>query len=124
MIQKLQYFDVTELPASLHLKWGMGLKSVTLCERYKRRRMSLFSFCHDTTWFSFRWILKDQSWGGAIELSILSQYYGIQIAAYDIRTKRCDVYGVEAGQDENNALLYKRLCIAKSLYLCPLYSCC
>lgn len=30
---------------------------------------------------------------GAIELAILSDYYGREIAAYDIQTKRCDVYG-------------------------------
>jgi len=30
---------------------------------------------------------------GAIELSILSEYYGCEIAAYDIQTTRCDLYG-------------------------------
>lgn len=30
---------------------------------------------------------------GAIELSILSEYYGREIAAYDIQTMRCDLYG-------------------------------
>ena len=30
---------------------------------------------------------------GAIELSILADYYGREIAAYDIQTTRCDVYG-------------------------------
>lgn len=29
------------------------------------------------------WILKPDSWGGAIELSILSKYYGIEIAVVD-----------------------------------------
>lgn len=29
------------------------------------------------------WILKPNSWGGAIELSILSQYYGMEIAVVD-----------------------------------------
>jgi ubiquitin thioesterase OTU1 len=36
------------------------------------------------------WILDKKHWGGAIELSILSQHYGRVIAAYDIQTKRCD----------------------------------
>jgi ubiquitin thioesterase OTU1 len=36
------------------------------------------------------WILDKQHWGGAIELSILSQHYGRVICAYDIQTKRCD----------------------------------
>lgn len=30
---------------------------------------------------------------GAIELSILAEYYGREIAAYDIQTTRCDLYG-------------------------------
>lgn len=30
---------------------------------------------------------------GAIELSILAEYYGREIAAYDIQTARCDLYG-------------------------------
>lgn len=30
---------------------------------------------------------------GAIELSILADYYGREIAAYDIQTTRCDLYG-------------------------------
>lgn len=30
---------------------------------------------------------------GAIELSILVDYYGREIAAYDIQTSRCDLYG-------------------------------
>jgi ubiquitin thioesterase OTU1 len=44
-----------------------------------------------------RWILQPDKWGGAIELSILARHYGRQIAAYDIQTKRCDVYGQEEG---------------------------
>lgn len=32
------------------------------------------------------WILKDTSWGGAIELSIFSQYYEIEIVALDSKT--------------------------------------
>lgn len=32
-------------------------------------------------------------YSGAIELSILAEYYGREIAAYDIQTTRCDLYG-------------------------------
>ncbi|KAK0600336.1 hypothetical protein LWI29_013892 [Acer saccharum] len=39
------------------------------------------------------WILDSEKWGGAIELSILADYYGREIAAYDIQTTRCDLYG-------------------------------
>lgn len=40
-----------------------------------------------------RWILDRQKWGGAIELSVLADHFGREIAAYDIQTKRCDIYG-------------------------------
>ncbi|RVW99528.1 Ubiquitin thioesterase OTU1 [Vitis vinifera] len=46
---------------------------------------------------------------GAIELSILADYYGREIAAYDIQTGRCDVYGQEAGYDERVMLIYDGL---------------
>ncbi|KAF3517037.1 hypothetical protein DY000_02059161 [Brassica cretica] len=39
------------------------------------------------------WILNPEKWGGAIELSILADYYGREIGAYDIQTSRCDLYG-------------------------------
>jgi hypothetical protein len=39
---------------------------------------------------SFRFLLLCV---GAIELSILADYYGREIAAYDIQTSRCDLYG-------------------------------
>ncbi|KAE8686526.1 Detected protein of confused Function [Hibiscus syriacus] len=41
------------------------------------------------------WILDSDKWGGAIELSILADYYGCEIAAYDIQTTCCDLYGQE-----------------------------
>ncbi|XP_002280308.1 OVARIAN TUMOR DOMAIN-containing deubiquitinating enzyme 2 isoform X2 [Vitis vinifera] len=55
------------------------------------------------------WILNPEKWGGAIELSILADYYGREIAAYDIQTGRCDVYGQEAGYDERVMLIYDGL---------------
>jgi hypothetical protein len=45
-----------------------------------------------------RWIQQADKWGGAIELAILSQHYNREIAAYDIQTKRCDLYGQDAGR--------------------------
>uniref|UniRef100_A0A2P2LV46 Uncharacterized protein n=1 Tax=Rhizophora mucronata TaxID=61149 RepID=A0A2P2LV46_RHIMU len=39
---------------------------------------------------------------GAIELSILADYYGREIAAYDIQTTRCDLYG----QVSNTRMFY------------------
>ncbi|XP_057735678.1 OVARIAN TUMOR DOMAIN-containing deubiquitinating enzyme 2-like [Arachis stenosperma] len=55
------------------------------------------------------WILDTQKWGGAIELSILADYYGRQIAAYDIQTSRCDLYGQEKGYSERVMLIYDGL---------------
>lgn len=40
-----------------------------------------------------QWITSDNAWGGAIELSILSQRFRIQFAAFDVKTMRLDRYG-------------------------------
>jgi hypothetical protein len=56
-----------------------------------------------------RWIQDPQRWGGPIELSILSEHYQREIAAYDIRTGRCDCYGQGRGFTERGMLLYDGL---------------
>ncbi|XP_077243620.1 OTU-like cysteine protease family protein [Tasmannia lanceolata] len=55
------------------------------------------------------WILDSEKWGGAIELSILADYYGREIAAYDIQTTRCDLYGQEKKYPERVMLIYDGL---------------
>ncbi|KNA09092.1 hypothetical protein SOVF_156820 [Spinacia oleracea] len=55
------------------------------------------------------WILDSEKWGGAIELSILSDFYGREIAAYDIQTTRCDLYGQDRKFSERVMLLYDGL---------------
>ncbi|XP_043689221.1 OVARIAN TUMOR DOMAIN-containing deubiquitinating enzyme 2 isoform X1 [Telopea speciosissima] len=55
------------------------------------------------------WILDSEKWGGAIELSILADYYGCEIAAYDIQTSRCDLYGQEMKYPERVMLIYDGL---------------
>ncbi|KAK6934453.1 OTU domain, partial [Dillenia turbinata] len=55
------------------------------------------------------WILNPEKWGGAIELSILAEYYGREIAAYDIKTMRCDLYGQEHNYGERVMLIYDGL---------------
>eukprot|EP01025_Chloroclados_australasicus_P028162 TRINITY_DN27973_c0_g1_i3.p1 TRINITY_DN27973_c0_g1~~TRINITY_DN27973_c0_g1_i3.p1 ORF type:complete len:286 (-),score=22.98 TRINITY_DN27973_c0_g1_i3:453-1310(-) len=55
------------------------------------------------------WILKPNSWGGAIELSILSDFFKRKIAAFDIRTKRCDMYGEDKDYSEVGMLIYDGL---------------
>ncbi|TXG67777.1 hypothetical protein EZV62_009052 [Acer yangbiense] len=46
---------------------------------------------------------------GAIELSILADYYGREIAAYDIQTTRCDLYGQGKKYSERVMLIYDGL---------------
>ncbi|KAG2437463.1 hypothetical protein HXX76_006113 [Chlamydomonas incerta] len=55
------------------------------------------------------WIQQPDKWGGAIELFILAQHYKREIAAFDIRTKRCDVYGQDKGYGDRVLLLYDGL---------------
>lgn len=55
------------------------------------------------------WIMDPEKWGGAIELSILSEYYSREIAAYDIQTMRCDLYGQEKKYNERVMLIYDGL---------------
>ncbi|GAB4846152.1 OTU protein [Ancistrocladus abbreviatus] len=55
------------------------------------------------------WILDPEKWGGAIELSILADYYGREIAAYDIQTARCDLYGQDRNFSERVMLIYDGL---------------
>ncbi|KAL9441587.1 hypothetical protein AB3S75_020144 [Citrus x aurantiifolia] len=53
------------------------------------------------------WIQDPEKWGGAIELSILADYYGREIAAYDIQTTRCDLQ--EKKYSERVMLIYDGL---------------
>jgi ubiquitin thioesterase OTU1 len=40
------------------------------------------------------WILKNTSWGGALELHIFSQYFALQIAAVSIQTLNVHIFGI------------------------------
>lgn len=39
------------------------------------------------------WIIKNQSWGGAIELAVFSAIYSVEIASFDVQTERMDLFG-------------------------------
>lgn len=52
------------------------------------------------------WVLQQDSWGGGIELAILSNHFGIEIAAFDIQTKRVDRFGMDGGYATRAMLLY------------------
>lgn len=47
-----------------------------------------------------RWIRKPDKWGGAIELSIFSDIYGVEIGSFDVQTGRMDLFG--EGRSFNN----------------------
>ncbi|KAF8946249.1 ubiquitin-specific protease otu1 [Haplosporangium gracile] len=49
------------------------------------------------------WIKKENSWGGAIELAIFSDYYKIEIDSIDVSTNRVDRFG--EGQYDQRALV-------------------
>ncbi|KAF8682241.1 OTU protein [Rhizoctonia solani] len=50
-------------------------------------------------------ISKDSTWGGAIELSIFSDYFRTEIDSYDVETGRCDRFG-EGKYDNRCVLIY------------------
>ena len=52
-----------------------------------------------------RTILSPNSWGGAIELTILATHYGTEIASIDVETGRIDRFGSNGGGPESRALL-------------------
>ncbi|KAL6052751.1 Ubiquitin thioesterase OTU1 [Balamuthia mandrillaris] len=52
------------------------------------------------------WISNSSNWGGAIELSILSDYYETEIAVFDIQTGRTDIYGQGKHYPERVLLIY------------------
>ncbi|XP_052782101.1 ubiquitin thioesterase OTU1-like [Mya arenaria] len=53
-----------------------------------------------------KWIMKADSWGGAIEISILTKYYGIEIDVVDTQTGRIDKFGEDQDYKERVLLIY------------------
>ncbi|KAK7072195.1 aminotransferase [Halocaridina rubra] len=62
-----------------------------------------------------RWILKETSWGGAIELSILSQYYEMEIVAVDAKTGVLNRFG------EDKKFSYRMIVIYDGIHYDPLF---
>lgn len=52
------------------------------------------------------WILNEDHWGGAIELSILSRHYGIEMVAVDTQNVRLHRFGEDKNYDQRILLLY------------------
>jgi len=51
-------------------------------------------------------ILKPQTWGGAIELSIFSEHYGVEVCSIDVETGRVDRFGSDKNYPSFCILLY------------------
>lgn len=62
-----------------------------------------------------QWILNPNSWGGAIELSILCKYYGIEIAVVDTINAIINRFG----EDQN--FPHRVLLIFDGIHYDPLY---
>lgn len=52
------------------------------------------------------WILNSDSWGGAIELAILSKHYSIEIDVVNAQTGRLDRFGENFNYDRRVFLVY------------------
>ena len=52
------------------------------------------------------WILDSSKWGGAIELTILSQQLAVEISAFDVQTQRVDTYGEGNGYGKRILVVY------------------
>ncbi|XP_055040321.1 ubiquitin thioesterase OTU1 [Misgurnus anguillicaudatus] len=52
------------------------------------------------------WIRRDDTWGGAIEVSILSKFYQCEICVVDTQTVRVDRFGEDAGYSKRVLLIY------------------
>lgn len=53
-----------------------------------------------------KWILKANSWGGAIELAVLSNHYGFEIAVCNSTTGKINIFGEDKQYDQRVFLLF------------------
>uniref|UniRef100_A0A8C5LMX5 Ubiquitin thioesterase OTU n=1 Tax=Leptobrachium leishanense TaxID=445787 RepID=A0A8C5LMX5_9ANUR len=53
-----------------------------------------------------KWIRRDDTWGGAIEISILSKFFQCEICVVDTQTARIDRFGEDAGYTKRVMLIY------------------
>lgn len=53
-----------------------------------------------------QWLMKPNSWGGAIELSAFARHYATEIASIDVATLRMDLFGEGQGYPHRVYLLY------------------
>lgn len=53
-----------------------------------------------------KWIMNKESWGGAIEISILSKYYSIEIDVVDTQSGRIDRFGEDQNYAQRILVIY------------------
>ncbi len=52
------------------------------------------------------WIKREDSWGGAIEISLLATYYKVEIDVVDTQSGRIDRFGEDRNYDQRVLLIY------------------
>ncbi|XP_030076577.1 ubiquitin thioesterase OTU1 [Microcaecilia unicolor] len=52
------------------------------------------------------WIRREDTWGGAIEISVLSKFYQCEICVVDTQSVRIDRFGEDAGYTKRVLLIY------------------
>lgn len=53
-----------------------------------------------------KWIMNEESWGGAIEISILSKYYNVEIDVVDTQSGRIDRFGEDQFYSKRVLVIY------------------
>lgn len=64
------------------------------------------AFLGKSNQFYRKWILSKETWGGAIEISILSQHYSVEIDVVDTQTGRIDRFGEDRFYAHRVLLIY------------------
>uniref|UniRef100_A0A4W3GN00 Ubiquitin thioesterase OTU n=2 Tax=Callorhinchus milii TaxID=7868 RepID=A0A4W3GN00_CALMI len=59
-----------------------------------------------SNWEYCNWIQQNDTWGGAIEISILSKFYQCEICVVDTQTVRVDRFGEDEGYTKRVLLIY------------------
>jgi hypothetical protein len=63
------------------------------------------------------WIMNPMNWGGGIELAILAKHYNYEIAAWNIETGKCHVFGEDLGAKKWVALACLPACLPANALL-------
>jgi len=98
---------VLEGHQSRKLKRASGLRQV-VAEIVKLNKDEIYdsAFLGQAPMDYCRWIVNPNNWGGGIELSIFSDFYELEIAAFDIKSSRMDCYGSDKHYKTRVYLIY------------------